>query len=116
MTEHIASDRDLLLQAYVDGELSPADALAMERELARDAALAARLARLTALRTRIARNLPPVTMPPGLGARITSTLGLRQQPAALELGEWRRLAATIVLAAGIGSGATFFALQAPDPV
>jgi len=116
MTDHIASDRDLLLQAYLDGELSPADALAMERELARDAALAARLARLTALRTRIARNLLPVTMPPGLAARITSTLGLRQQPAAPELGEWRRLAATIVLAAGIGSGATFFALQAPDPV
>jgi anti-sigma factor RsiW len=118
MTEHIASDRDLLLHAYLDGELAPAEALAMERELASDAALAARLARLTALRTRIAKGLPPVAVPPALAARITSALGLREQPAApgRAIGEWRRLAAAIVLAAGVGSGATFFALQAPDPV
>jgi anti-sigma factor RsiW len=115
MTEPTASDQDLLLHAYLDGELSPTDALAIERNLARDTVLAARFARLKVLRTRVAENLPPMTAPPGLAARINAALNLRS---ATPRTDWRKLAAVLVLAVGVGSAGTFLALrdEAPDMV
>jgi anti-sigma factor RsiW len=117
MTESIAPDQELLLHAYLDGELSPADALAMERLLASEPALAARFAGLKALHTHIANNLPPMTAPPGLAARISSQLDLRGARPAYRT-DWRKLAASLIVAAGVGSAATFLALHvaAPDPV
>jgi|SRR5215470_7406284 len=112
MTEPTPFDQDLLLHAYLDGELSPTDALAVERDLARDAALAARFARLKALHERIAQNLPPMTAPPGLAARINAALNLR---GATPRSDWRKLAAALVLAVGVGSGGTFLALHGEPP-
>jgi anti-sigma factor RsiW len=61
------------MNAYCDGELDPASAIEFERRLADDESLKARYARLLSLR-RAVRSLPQYEMPPGLQARIKSTL------------------------------------------
>ncbi|MGL5164483.1 MAG: anti-sigma factor family protein [Afipia sp.] len=64
---------DLLLQAYCDGELDPAAALAFEQRMAADAKLRAQYDRLMALRGTL-RSLPLDDEPPYLQARIDKTL------------------------------------------
>lgn len=59
-------DADLLLNAYVDGELDAMAALEVERRLAADTALAERHAQLTALRRRLRSALPAEPAPPRL--------------------------------------------------
>jgi anti-sigma factor RsiW len=61
------------MNAYYDGELDPASAIEFERRLADDEFLKARYNRLLSLR-RAVRSLPQYEMPPGLQARIKSTL------------------------------------------
>jgi anti-sigma factor RsiW len=89
----IASMRDndeLQMNAYCDGELDPASAIAFERRLADDESLKARYNRLLSLR-RAVRSLPQYELPPGLQARINSALdtdrliqvGLPDEPARL---------------------------------
>ena len=60
---------DLLLQAYCDGELDPASALAFEQRMAADATLKTRHDELIALRSAL-RSLPPDNEPLDLGGRI----------------------------------------------
>jgi anti-sigma factor RsiW len=109
------TDPRLLVHAYLDGELDPANALDVERQLADDPALAAERERIEALRRVIAERLPRESAPPGLARRIEATLGLR--PAAARTAShpsWRALAASVAVAAFIGSGATWLALS-PGP-
>jgi anti-sigma factor RsiW len=73
MTASIKDNDELQLNAYCDGELDPASALAFERRLAEDESLKARHDRLLSLR-RAVRSLPPFEMPPGLQARINAKL------------------------------------------
>jgi anti-sigma factor RsiW len=76
----IASLRDndeLLLTAYCDGELDPADASEFERRLESDEQLKARYLRLMALRQAV-RSLPPAELPAGLQARIEASLNAEQ--------------------------------------
>jgi anti-sigma factor RsiW len=109
------TDPRLLVHAYVDGELDPSHVLEMERQFASDPALAAELARVEALRRAIQEQLPSETAPAGLARRIESSLGLRREdPRALSHPSWRALAASVVLAVFLASGATWFALR-PDP-
>ena len=56
----------LLVHAYVDGELDPANALALERRMAADPALAAERARLEALRTALHEKFPREAVPASL--------------------------------------------------
>ena len=107
------TDPRLLVHAYLDGELDPANALEVERQLADDPALAAERARIEALRRVIAERLPRESAPPGLARRIEATLGLRSAAArTASHPSWR--AASVAVAAFIGSGATWLAL-APGP-
>ncbi len=53
-----SGDPRLLVHAYVDGELDPAHALEVERQLAADPSLAAERERIEALRRAIAQQLP----------------------------------------------------------
>src|ERR1700675_320050 len=72
----IASMRDndeLQMNAYCDGELDPVSAIEFERRLADDESLKAQYNRLLSLR-RAVRSLPQYEVPPGLRARIQSTL------------------------------------------
>jgi len=108
-----STDPRLLVHAYVDGELDPAHALEVERQIAGDPALAAERERIEALRRAIAQQLPRESAPPGLARRIEAALGLRARRAAAPP-TWRALAASVAVAAFLGSGATWLALS-PGP-
>src|SRR6266480_2547485 len=104
-------DPMLLVHAYVDGELDPANALAIEQRLARDPALAAERDRIDALRRLVRERLPREAPSPALRARIETAIGLRRgrtRPT------WLALAASVALAAVISSSSTWVAL-APRP-
>jgi anti-sigma factor RsiW len=73
MIASIKDNDELQLNAYCDGELDPASALAFERRLADDESLKARYERLLSLR-RAVRSLPHTEMPQGLLDRINSKL------------------------------------------
>jgi hypothetical protein len=66
-------DRDERIGAYVDGELSPSDREAFEREMAADAALASATAAHRRLRERLALTYDPVLEEPTpLGLRLAA--------------------------------------------
>jgi anti-sigma factor RsiW len=97
-------DPILLVHAYLDGELDPAAALAIERRMAADPALAAERERIAVLRRLIQERLPRDAVPPGLRARIETAIGLRPvRPRPT----WTALAASIALTAMIASGSTW---------
>ena len=108
-----SSDPRLLVHAYVDGELDPAHALEVERQIAGDPALAAERERIEALRRAIAQQLPRESAPPGLARRVEAALGLRPARTASHP-SWRALAASVAVAAFLGSGATWLVLS-PGP-
>lgn len=99
---------DLLVHAYLDGELDPAHALELESAIAADPALAAERDHVQALRDLIRDRLSREPSPLGLARRIDTTVGLRrgrQRPS------WDMLAAAAVLAAVVASGATWLTLR-----
>jgi anti-sigma factor RsiW len=100
-------DPTLLIHAYVDGELDPANALEIERRLAADPALAAERDRIAALRTALQRNFPREPAPAGLRARVEAIAGVRKRA---QPPSWLALAASVALAALVGSSATYVAL------
>jgi anti-sigma factor RsiW len=112
MVASIREDDELQMNAYCDGELDPASAIAFERRLADDETLKARYNRLLSLRRAI-RSLPQPDLPPGLQARINSKLdadGSGQVERADQVGRLRRrswsfqaLAAAAVFGAVISS-------------
>jgi anti-sigma factor RsiW len=69
----IVDKDELQMNAYCDGELDLASAIEFERRLADDENLKARYNQLLSLRRAI-RSLPKFDLPPGLEARIKSTL------------------------------------------
>ena len=99
-------DPTLLIHAYVDGELDPANALEVERRLAADPALAAERDRVTALRATLAQHFPRERAPASLRARVEAIA----RPRTVERPSWRALAASVALAALVGSSATYVAL------
>jgi anti-sigma factor RsiW len=107
----IPEDPRLLVHAYVDGELDPANALAVEQRMAADPALAAECERVEALQQVLRARLPREAPPPGLRARIDASVArgqARPQPS------WRALAASIAVTAVLASGTTWIA-RGPDP-
>ena len=109
------TDPRLLVHAYVDGELDPAHMLEMERQFASDPALAAERDRIEALRRAIRGQLPLEAAPADLARRIETSLGLRRDEVRISSHpSWRALAASVVLAMFLASGATWFALR-PQP-
>jgi anti-sigma factor RsiW len=105
-TSTTPDDPTLLIHAYVDGELDPANALDVERRIAADPALAAERDRVTALRAALNRHFPRESAPASLRKRVEMIGGVRR----VEQPSWRALAASIALAAVVGSGATYVAL------
>jgi anti-sigma factor RsiW len=98
-------DPTLLIHAYVDGELDPANALEIERRLAADPALAAERDRVVALRATLHRHFPREAAPAGLRARVAA-IGA---PRRTEHPSWFALAASVALAAVVGSSSTYLA-------
>jgi anti-sigma factor RsiW len=106
-----SDDPILLVHAYCDGELDPANALALERRMAADPRLAAERDRIVALKRAMTR-LKPAAAPPALRGRIEREVGLRGRPAARPT--WSALAASVALAVVVSAGATWSVL-APGP-
>jgi anti-sigma factor RsiW len=102
---HLVTHEDpaRLVHAYLDGELDPVNALALETRMARDPQLAAEFARLEALQRVIRAALPREAPPAGLRASIEASIGVRRPRAELS---WRSLAAAVVITAVIASGST----------
>jgi anti-sigma factor RsiW len=105
MTTTTSEDPTLLIHAYVDGELDPANALEVERRIAADPALAAERDRVVALRAALSRHFPRETAPASLRKRVEMIGGVRR----VERPSWRALAASVALAAIVGSGTTYVA-------
>ena len=84
----------ILVHAYLDGELDPANALAIERRMAAEPALLAEYKRLEALQQLLRERFPHQAPSPELRARIEASVGIRPvraQPS------WRALAASIAV-------------------
>jgi anti-sigma factor RsiW len=107
----VPDDPFLLVHAYCDGELDPANALSMERRIAEDPRLAAERDRIEALQ-RAMRRLPRATVPPpGLRQRIEALFGLRPRTRP----SWNALAASVAVAVMVSAASTWLVLApAPD--
>jgi len=102
-----ADDPFLLVHAYCDGELDPANALAFERRMEAEPQLAAERDRIQALKRAMTR-LKPAAMPPaGLRSRVEQAVGLRRRAMRPT---WSALAASVALAVMLSSAATWSVL------
>jgi len=106
---HGEDDRAILLvHAYVDGELDPANVIAIEQRMAAEPKLAAEQARVVALRRALRERLPREVAPSSLEARVRRTVGLTAVP---PRPTWLALAASVMLAIFASSSGTWYALQ-----
>jgi anti-sigma factor RsiW len=101
-------ESSLLVHAYLDGELDPANSLAVAQRIAADPALAAEVENIQALRQVVRERLPPEPMPSHLRARIEAAIGPRRLHGPPT---WRALAASVVLAIALGSGSTWITMR-----
>src|ERR1700731_436511 len=102
----------LLTQAALDGELDAAGMLDFENRLAAHASLAAEYGRLKALREVMRRELVKPVAPPALRQRIAAMAAPPIAPrVARAAPPWRAMAASFILAAGLGSASTWLALR-----
>jgi anti-sigma factor RsiW len=109
-------DRMLRLSAALDGELDSMSALAFERELAGDPALAAEYRRLEAVREAVRRSVPRETAPPALVDRIAALAKPAARPSRRVGWSVQRPLALAASMAAIGFvlGAGLMSLRAPS--
>jgi anti-sigma factor RsiW len=105
-------DETLLTQAALDGELDAAGMLDFEKRLAGNASLAAEYGRLKTLREVMRRELVKPVAPQALRDRIAAMAAPSIAPRATRAAPpWRAMAASAILAAGLGSASTWLVLQ-----
>jgi anti-sigma factor RsiW len=104
----LSAHDELLLNAYLDGELDPIEATRFEQRLAADAALNARIQTLRALRAALRSDLAEDTPSPELRRRITSTLNLAPHA---RRNSWLALAASFLIGAVLAGTITYGALK-----
>jgi anti-sigma factor RsiW len=114
MTHSTPDDNSVLLvHAYLDGELDPANALGIAQQMNAEPTLNAEAERVKALKRLIQERLPHEEASPDLRARIEASVGsLRRQRAQPS---WRSLAASIALTAMVASGSTWFVVGSQPP-
>ena len=105
-------DETLLTQAALDGELDAAGMLDFENRLAANASLAADYGRLKTLREVMRRELVKPVAPQALRDRVARMAAPSIAPRATRAAPpWRAMAASAILAAGLGSASTWLALR-----
>jgi anti-sigma factor RsiW len=103
----------LLTQAAIDGELDAAGMLDFENRLTGNASLAAEYGRLKTLREVMRRELVKPVAPQALRDRIAGMAAPSIAPRTVRaVPPWRAMAASAILAAGLGSASTWLALRA----
>jgi anti-sigma factor RsiW len=109
----IHQDPTLPLHAYLDGELDPTNALAVEERMAADPALAAECERIEALQRLMREHLPREAAPPGLRTRIEAAVGIRNPRIRLAQTQfsWRAIAASIAVTAIVVGSSTSMLLS-----
>jgi len=106
MTRSDSDDKSILLvHAYLDDELDPANALGVTQQIEKEPALAGEAERIKALRQSIYKHLPREEAPQGLRARIESSVGPVKRERVWPT--WRALAASIALTALVSSSSTW---------
>ena len=106
----------LLTQAAIDGEIDAAGMLDFETRLAGNAPLAAEYSRLKTLREVMHRELVKPVAPQALRDRIAAMAAPSPAPRATRMAPawqstWRAVAASAILAAGLGSASTWLVLR-----
>lgn len=104
----IHEDPTLPVHAYLDGELDPVNALAVEERMSTDPALAAECVRVEALQRLMHEHLPRESPPPGLRLRIETVVGMQHPRGRIARTQfsWRALAASIAVTAFVASSST----------
>jgi anti-sigma factor RsiW len=110
-TETPGQDAALLLHAYFDGELDPANAVSVKQQVDADPRLAGELANISALQKVLRARFPREPIPANLQTRINAATGLHRR---LGRPTWAAMAASILLAVVLSSGSTWVALRAPQ--
>jgi anti-sigma factor RsiW len=103
-----ADDASLLIHAYLDGELDPANSVAIARQITADPVLGAEVKCIEALRQAVRDRFPREPLPPRLLTKIEGAIG-RTGPKLRP--SWRALAASVVLGMAVASGSTWVALR-----
>jgi anti-sigma factor RsiW len=113
----IHEDSTLPVHAYLDGELDPANALAVEKRMSTDPTFAAECERVDALQRLMRQHLPREAPPPGLRMRVESAVGMRRPRAGLAHRQfsWRALAASIAVTAFVAGSSTSMLLSSLPP-
>jgi anti-sigma factor RsiW len=101
-------DDDLLLNAYLDGELDALRAREFEERLATEPELAKAHARMTALRMEIRKDLADDLPSDALRRRIEAQAHARPRR---QFGYWQALAASLIVGAIIGVASTLAVMQ-----
>ena len=126
MSDSDPDPRVLRLNAALDGELDAANALAFERDLAADPALAAEYRELEAARDAIRRHAPRETAPKALAdnvlaladageaAQPTNVVPLASKAQPSRVANWLPIAASLA-ALGFAAGVGLMALRSPAP-
>jgi len=110
-TEATVQESTLFAHAYLDGELDVASALSIKRQIDADPALASEVQSIESLRQVLRERFPREQVPPNLRSRINAAVGFSSR---WSKPTWRALAASVLLAVGVSSGSTWFALRAPQ--
>jgi anti-sigma factor RsiW len=101
---------DLLLHAYLDGELDVSTAVELERTIASDPLVANKANSVIALQKVLREKVPREQIPPYLKSRIEAALGKQR---ARSRPSWMLMAASVVAAIALSSMTTRVLLQAP---
>jgi anti-sigma factor RsiW len=109
--KNIEESADLLVHAYLDGELDVASGMTVERMIEAEPAIASQAKDVHALQTALRARFPREPLPPHLRSRIDALVGKKAfnyRPT------WTLMAASMVLAIALSGSSMWFALQAPS--
>ena len=109
-TEKDQDNTDLLVHAYLDGELDVVSGVAIERRIDAEPAIANQAAEIRALRTTLRTRFPREPLPPHLRLRIDNLLSKTGAP---YRPTWTLMAASLVAAIALSSTSTWLGLRTP---
>jgi anti-sigma factor RsiW len=108
----VSEQDELILNAYLDGELAPIEAARFEQRLAKEPGLAAEIDVRQALRDRLRSGLDEDVPPNDLRRRILASVGSAEVHKARPWARsWSSLAASFLVGALLGGGLIFGALN-----